>query len=167
MGLQCNVLMHYHRPMYTINPTDSPLSAFDPALPIFIPGDGKNPPSAFFGLSRRDYFAAYAPDDIPDWFSFPKFEHASDPYDFISRHPLFAGLSEALQGRVVRAVVNGGGMSETIRPEIGTDKVREFAVDWFKERDRCRVLYENWQADRYFAWRYYYADRMLAQGKMK
>jgi hypothetical protein len=167
MGLQCNVLMHYHRPMYTINPTDSPLSAFDPAFPLFIPGDGKNPPNAFVGMTRRDYFAAHAPLEIPDWFSFPAFDKHPYIYDFIKSNPVSSAWTEEWSERIVRSITDGITLPERVRVAVGNEALKEFSIAWGKERKRCHILYENWHADRYFAWRYYYADRMLAQGDMK
>lgn len=114
-------------------------------------------PEGSAGMSLREYFAAHAPDDIPEWFT-----HIKPEQDF----PPMPDLSEI-----------------STDPK---DPHRKLALDWQRDPcfdlwDQVPEL--KWYADeviahregrsawedanrraRYFQWRYAYADGMIEQG---
>lgn len=116
----------------------------NPAFPTF-PYD-TDPGSE--GMSLRDYFAARAPGEIPNWF-----KHVSPVKDF-KPLPSWQELPLKEDQNQVRDWMSDGCYD---LPDN---------LSWFQEAFvKYRAAYAVWEeADkiaRYFQWRWYYADTML------
>jgi hypothetical protein len=99
------------------------------------------------GATLRDYFAARAPVDVPDWF-----EHISPPKEF-PKAPRW----------------------DEVPTEEGQEMVKAWLDDacdlppylqWFEEQHReNREGQKQWEKDdkaqRFFAWRWYYGEMMV------
>lgn len=124
-----------------------------PAFPRDHASDGHN------GMSLRDYFAAKAPTEIPDWFrcsgqpvpSAPTTEQALqqvkgfDSFSYSQKDTLRAWLRDPVFDLEADIADIGAAANEIMR---------------LAELDRENVRREN-TAARYYAWRWAYADAML------
>ena len=141
-----------------------------PLFPIVLPGlvynDGstERPEVHERGMTLRQYFAATAPANVPEWF---KHKHAPRPkvpsgdvfvpVHLAGRAPELQSLADAWRGDPcydLRQV-------EGLWTEEELDALEEYEGRWtryWEERD-------YWRGDderaRYFQWRWYYADRMV------
>lgn len=102
--------------------------------------------SATSALSRRDYFAAHAPADIPPWF---QFAFRSEP-----SLPNFNDLSPAQQEQ-------WHGLGDWLEDSDVDPLVLDFR-DRYHSAQKARLQYEHERAEAMFiAWRWHYADIML------
>lgn len=101
-------------------------------------------------MTRRDYFAAHAPIEIPTWFEHP------EPPKNIPPKPDFAALDPAHQS-IVRDWQEDPCFDLPEELTWYAEKwtaYQKARADWNDEND----------AARFFHWRWYYADRMLVAG---
>lgn len=105
-------------------------------------------------MNTRDYFAAHAP-AVPDWFEY---------VDAVTLWTLPAVPTHWTPAQ--RKQWEGYG--DYLEDKDCSPEVLAFAQEWTRLNDLIRVenpqlIREN--ADgRFFAWRYYYADRMMEEG---
>lgn len=98
---------------------------------------------------RRDYFAAHAPTDIPAWF---RTEHPPAPI-----FPKPADLSEKHRRQ-------WEGLGEWLEPHEVDPEVIVFR-DLYHEALKAKDAYDAaCAAATFFAWRWHYADQMIAPG---
>lgn len=117
-----------------------------PAFPV----PGLQNDETFNGMCMRDYFAAHAPDQIPEWFTGPKSPIVIPPM------PSTDSLSEA-DAKTARGWLHGD--IEDLPDHLlfyGEAVVaRGVAIEQKKADENVR---------RYFAWRWYYAGMMILEG---
>lgn len=104
-------------------------------------------------MNDRDYFAMHAPMSIPDWF---KGEYSGD-MPRIPDAPSHWGAAEAAQLSDLKA---GIGFVSTARQEVA-----EFFALYLAARDKQNAWRDRQRERKYFAWRWYYADMMIAARK--
>jgi hypothetical protein len=114
-------------------------------------------------LTLRDYFAAQAPDDIPDWFVIdadePLLPMVLSTSAALNMQPGYADLSETLK-KELREWMNDCSweLDEPNQSTIGRAALRAIKESADARDSERRARKER----RYFAWRWYYADAMLA-----
>lgn len=118
-------------------------------------------PDGYMGLSARDYFAARAPADIPDWF---QIENDTPMPKRLDRRAALHEVAPELEVEVRNSILNWMSdpcfdMDVAARQEIGD---RAFAAMENREAEISAWLNRR-QARRYFAWRWHYADQMLLE----
>lgn len=110
----------------------------------------------------RDYFAARAPAEIPEWFEHQPetVPHILPIYRALEMQPGYAQLSEDDKERA-RAWLTDGSW------DIDNESVATIAGSAGRAIDASREARESAERRneiaRYFAWRWYYADAMLAR----
>lgn len=98
----------------------------------------------------RDYFAAHAPLPIPDWFK-------GDPGNnmpLIPDVPTHFGAAQASQFVDLK---HGVGLVAHASPEVA-----EFYSRWLIAKNKQSVWKDQQREKKYFAWRWYYANQMMA-----
>lgn len=106
------------------------------------------PPSQ--GLTKRQLFAALAPAQIPDWFDIT----------FELPQPVLPSVKElADEGDRQQFIALHDGKLDVSAASFA-------AIGLFREYQAALALRQTWYRDkeaaRYFGWRWYYADQMLA-----
>jgi len=130
--------------------TDTSKPAF-PANPYNELGE-RNP---YAGLSAREYFAARAPAEIPQWFKGPECDVPNSPADEFADFVNLHGGAYSPMGLALKAWENSGGKIDP--PEEFRDIAARIVA--YNEAHR------EYDIKRYFAWRWYYADMMVASGQ--
>jgi hypothetical protein len=98
----------------------------------------------------RAYFATHAPQSIPDWF---KGERTTS-VPAIPDAPSHWGAAQASQFADLK---NGTGLVSHASPEVA-----DFYARWLAAKDRQNAWRDQQRERKYFAWRWYYADQMMA-----
>jgi hypothetical protein len=98
----------------------------------------------------REYFAAHAPLPIPDWF---KGDHGNN-MPLIPDAPSHWGAAEASQFVDLK---NGIGLVIHAKQEVA-----EFYACWLVAKSKQAAWKDQMREKKYFAWRWYYADQMIA-----
>jgi hypothetical protein len=115
-----------------------------------------------YGASLRDYFAAHAPDFPPTWFTVEMEDpmpRVLDKREALAVQLGFADLSEEEKNEALEWLGDGiyDIKSEPVRA------VAEAASDLIKASElMVQAWNERHNEARYFAWRWYYAQQMLA-----
>jgi hypothetical protein len=133
-----------------MNEKTKPAGGFAFARPIgFFPAASGTHSAAQHGMTLRDYFAARAPERIEEWF---QYEHPT-PRPSVPFPHLELDAEEQRQFN---------GMGEWLEEKDVSDKVREFAAKHRAARDAAEAYDRERARARYCAWRYAYADGMIA-----
>lgn len=116
------------------------------------------------GMSLRDYFAAHAP-PMPDWFNVA-WEPGPDRPEIIDRSPFLQipRLREAVYAwRKAWHVPASPPHKLTAIGETDQERawLEEYEKWWDQYFDACEERRNRHERDRYFAWRFRYADQML------
>lgn len=107
------------------------------------------------GMTLRDYFAANAPAEVPDWF-----EHRKPPRDFPEMPRWFEVFGDEKDKRVARDWLDDPcfDLADHVSdPERG----RRFAGEVTASREGYAAWSLRDKAERYFQWRWHYAAAML------
>ncbi len=138
-----------------LSPGDGPSGAGQPAVAGPIDGGRGS------DMSLRDYFAAHAPVDVPEWF-----KHSDETtvparisdLDALNADREYIGLPEMDQ-HAVQGLLDGGFL---IRPNSTLESIalRAQQVIDSRQRERIAALETNCAA-RWFAWRWHYASTMI------
>jgi hypothetical protein len=111
--------------------------------------------------SLRDYFAAHAP-EVPPWFRWAKLPAGLSITDALKNQPGYLSLTADDLQRLRTADDGDGAFYVEDLPErlraIAAGANEAAAASW---RARSEAE-EKLRAERFFAWRWYYADQMLA-----
>ena len=111
----------------------------------------------------RAYFAAHAPNEIPNWFVFerPPIRPAISRWHALAKVPGFEALStEGKRDAAAWLADPCYDPSDDIEP-ICKEAQRLMGLD----QDRFEAERRAAEAARYFAWRWHYADQMLKISK--
>jgi hypothetical protein len=100
-------------------------------------------------LTMRDYFAANAPAEIPDWF-----RHEEPPRDYPPQ-PDWRDIKDREQAEIAANWLSDGCYD---LPE----SLRWFAAAVKQHRDSREQWGRENAAERFFQWRWHYADMMIA-----
>jgi hypothetical protein len=142
-------------PGHTVNDTDGNLD--DPFGTLLPP----NAQATYSGMSLRDYFAAHAPTEIPAWFVYgddrPPIPHILDIGSALALQPGLADLFDFEQENLRQWLYDGSWDLEPKLEAIGHAASKAIA----ESREARRAAEEQREADRYFAWRWHYADNMI------
>jgi hypothetical protein len=101
------------------------------------------------GMTLRDYFAASAPGEIPAWF-----KHAP-----AQERPTIPVPHEALTEEQYK---EWEGLGDWLNPEDASAEVRDFDAKYQVARETDAAWGVEQQVARYFAWRVFYAEQMIA-----
>lgn len=118
----------------------------EPAFPIL----GACAEHQFCGMTLRDYFAAHAPDKIPDWF---KGEYAAD----MPIEPVVPSSWSAAQSAEFSDLKEGM-LLAAVSPEVA-----DFYGTWKLAHEQRAAWRDRQRARKYFSWRWHYADMMLKE----
>jgi hypothetical protein len=116
------------------------------------------------GMSLREYFAAHAP-AVPDWFepfagNEPSIPSKLDRAEAMPQVPGFAALSQDHRNYLMAWATSGGDHWDA--PE-DVEVFTEAAWKLIEQREaEIREAKQRLAAQRFFRWRWYYADQMLA-----
>lgn len=121
--------------------------------------------ASYMGLAKREYFAAHAP-EVPEWFKpeIPaRFTYKSPPkVDEYEHHWSKEAKEWAMHicgGRYIN-VNHFCDMRKGNGPDSTIDQFIVAASDWWKANLKRELEYNTYL---FRAWRYYYADMMLAE----
>ena len=117
--------------------------------------------------TMMDFFAAHAPGQVPEWFtvdSEPKPQQLTIP-DAVAALPAFAELSPEGQGNVLSWLRDGCWDLEGKEAEVANEAAAaiDASVDKVAEWESRANLRA---AERFFAWRWFYAHQMLLTREM-
>jgi hypothetical protein len=119
--------------------------------PVFPATEANGLNSGWDGMNLRQYYAAHAPAEIPDWFEFtPATPRPAMPDKFTE---LTDEQRNQLEGL-------GDWLEET---QVDLEVV-EFARRLQKAREETKAWHLAKESGRYIAWRWHYADMMLSGG---
>lgn len=120
-----------------------------PAGPLTFE-DTPAPSTSSVPMTMRQYFAAHAPHPVPDWFKF----RDREPMPIEPEIP--TTWTTAQRDEFVR--LKNGEVKE-----FATDPaVAEFYRPWSQARGDMNAWRDRQRAAKFFAWRWYYADMMVA-----
>lgn len=106
------------------------------------------------GMSMRDYFSARAPMPIPDWFKYVP--HTPRPTE-----PTKVGFTMP-QIEKINSILNVA--NEFSEVEItGDPEIDGYIARKFKAKNDMRNWHDEQRSMKFFAWRWYYADKMLLE----
>lgn len=112
-------------------------------------------------LTLRDVFAAHAPADLPDWFRIPDAATVPDALDVdvaLADEEGWSALTERQRARLLDWVRDPSvALLDKASRQIGQ---RVLALIDQREQERAQAIQNNLM-ERYFAWRWFYADQML------
>lgn len=106
------------------------------------------------GMSLRDYFAAHAPTDIPDWF-----KHR-EPVKYYPDCPHWSTLPNEDHREIARSWIDDPCYDLP-------DELRWFQEKFEAYQDAAIAWREQDALERYIQWRWHYADAMLEARKPK
>lgn len=101
-------------------------------------------------MNDRDYFAAHAPLPIPDWFK-------GEPGNNMPLIPDVPASWGAAQSAEFVDLKEGRGLIVNAAPEVA-----DFYARWLVAKNKQNVWRDQMRERKYFAWRWYYADQMIA-----
>lgn len=106
--------------------------------------------ASYMGLTKREYFAAHAP-EVPDWFEHKTAPFPKEPKSWIDMAPDDPFKEEARQWYQDRSY------------DIASEELQWFQQAWENFWEERHIWNKQDKANRYFQWRYYYADMMLKE----
>jgi len=101
-------------------------------------------------MNDRDYFAAHAPYQIPEWFRFD----AGNNMPRVPDAPSHWGAAQSTEFLDLK--------EERSRVVDVSMEVAEFYARWLEARGKHAAWRDQMRERKYFAWRWYYADQMIA-----
>jgi hypothetical protein len=112
--------------------------------------------------AARDYFAAHAPQEIPDWFQPP-----GEPVPAVAHRYFFLQADERWNALTTEAKrLHLDEHDEMGAEHVSDPVVREVIVSatarTAENHEAVKKANARNEAARYFAWRWHYADQMLA-----
>jgi len=113
-------------------------------------------------VSLRNYLAANAPTEIPEWFrpNLPAIPLYKGPAGFLTDDPRYKALTREQQRILFDWMHDSGYDIDESLMALGREAYDKHAQ---LERDRERISDEREEA-RYFKWRWYYAENMVGAG---
>lgn len=122
-----------------------------PTTPVRAEG-GKMDPDCYSGLSTREYYAAHAPLEIPEWFDWHEpaapIQADTTPLDIEARS-ILNGWKNKINCGFVASI-----------EELPTE-LQSYGAAHLEYLEAIRAHSRECPAGRYFAWRWHYADMML------
>lgn len=133
------------RPVYPTRFTnDGDRNTSAPDGQVVAPGDSVDLP----GLLLRQHYALKAPAEIPEWFTYPR--RTPEPPLPTSSH-----LNDRDRGEFNSL------RNQTMHEADATPAALAFYLEWKQANDKLNEWREFSQVERFFAWRWFYADMML------
>lgn len=115
------------------------------------PGDPLSYTRPMAGLTKREYFAAVAPNDIPEWF-----EHV-EPERPDVKFPNIDDVEDVNDWKILDKWI------WSVKKFALPDHLAWFGEQWAEAHKKRKEWEKADAAARYFQWRKYYADMMIAE----